>query len=333
MNEERAMAPKISVCIPTYNYAHYIPFAVESVLNQQFTDFELIIVDDCSKDNTEEVVSRFLYDKRVLFEKNERNLGLVCNWNKCLSKSRGEYIKFVLADDMLASDEALGRMACILDSDPSISLVASARYFIDSESRIIEIKSRFPAGFIADGPEVIKRCLNLLANPIGEPTAVMFRKADCARGFDERYQHLVDMEMWFHLLEKGRFAFIAEPLASFRIHPGQKTKENVAQLVHFDDQYLLLKGYLGKSYLPISSIMKFYHAFDKLYWLRKSGKKGVITRKEATRRILKHYSYLQFYCYYSMYKLMRLLFRIRKKINRRKDGESDQDHGLDWIKH
>ena len=105
------MAPKISVCIPTYNYAHYISFAVESVLNQQFTDFELIIVDDCSKDNTEEVVSRFLYDKRVSFEKNERNLGLVGNWNKCLSKARGEYIKFVFADDMLASDEALGRMA------------------------------------------------------------------------------------------------------------------------------------------------------------------------------------------------------------------------------
>ncbi|HIJ77231.1 MAG TPA: glycosyltransferase family 2 protein, partial [Deltaproteobacteria bacterium] len=121
------MAPKISVCIPTYNYAHYIAPAIESVLNQRLTDFELIILDDCSKDNTEEAVSRFLNDKRVLFEKNERNLGLVANWNKCISMARGEYIKFVFADDMLASQEVLGLMAGILDSDPSVTLVASAR--------------------------------------------------------------------------------------------------------------------------------------------------------------------------------------------------------------
>ena len=151
------MAPKISVCIPTYNYAHYISFAVESILSQQFTDFELIIVDDCSKDNTEEIVSRFLCDKRVSFETNERNLGLVANWNKCFSKAKGEYIKFVCADDMLASGQALGRMASILDSNPSVSLVASARYLIDSESRITGLVSHFPPDFIANGEDVIGR--------------------------------------------------------------------------------------------------------------------------------------------------------------------------------
>ena len=116
----------------------------------------------------------------------------------------------------------------------------------------------------------------------------MFRRADSARGFDERYQQIVDLEMWFHLLEKGRFAFIAEPLASFRIHPGQKTKENASRLNHLDDQYLLLKEYLEKPYLPFNFIGKFYQKFDILYGFRKFGKKGVITREEATRRILAH---------------------------------------------
>jgi glycosyltransferase involved in cell wall biosynthesis len=313
------MAPKISVCIPTFNYGHYISSAVESVLNQQFTDFELIIVDDCSEDNTEEVVSRFLYDKRVLFEKNERNLGLVGNWNKCLSKSRGEYIKFVFADDMLASDKALGRMASILDSDPSISLVASARHLIDSESGIIGFKSDFPPDFIADGPEVINRCLSRdkeYMNLIGEPTVVMFRRADCARGFDDRYYQIPDLEMWFHLLEKGRFAFMSEPLASFRIHPGQKTKENAVRLVGLDDHCLLFKEYFGKSYVHISSIMKFHRTFDKLYSLRKFGEKGAISREEASRRILAHCSYWQFYGYYPIHKLMRLLLKIGRAIHR-----------------
>ncbi|MGO9311403.1 MAG: glycosyltransferase family 2 protein [Syntrophobacteraceae bacterium] len=325
------MAPKISVCIPTYNYGHYISSAVESVLNQHFTDFELIIVDDCSKDNTEEVVSRFLYDKRVLFEKNERNLGLVGNWNKCLSKARGEYIKFVFADDMLASDKALGRMAGILDSDPSVSLVASARHLIDSESGIIGLTSGFPQDFIADGPEVINRCLRVsrdkeYMNLIGEPTVVMFRRADCARGFDDRYYQIPDLEMWFHLLEKGRFAFTAEPLASFRIHPGQKTRENDARVVGLDDHYLLFKEYFGKSYVHISSIIKFHRTFDQLYCLRKFGKKGVISREEATRRILAHCSYWRFYCYYPIHKVMRLFFKIGRAIDRNTDRKPDRNH-------
>ncbi len=314
------MAPKISVCIPTYNYGHYIAFAVESVLNQQFTDFELIIVDDCSKDNTEEVVSRFLRDERVLFKKNERNLGLVGNWNKCLSKARGEYIKFVFADDVLASDKALGWMAGILDSDPSVSLVASARHLIDSESGITGLRSNFPKDFIAEGPEVISRCLSQdtgVMNLIGEPTVVMFRRADCARGFDERYHQIPDLEMWFHLLEMGRFAFIAEPLASFRVHPGQKTKENAARLVSLDDHYILFKEYLGKPYLHIGSIMRFHRTFDKLYYLRKFGKQGVISREEASRRILAHCSYFQFYGYFPIHKLMRLLFKIGRTLDRR----------------
>ena len=63
--------PKVSVCIPTYNYADYLPFAIESVLGQSFTDFELIIQDDCSKDNTAEVVERYLSDRRLIFETNE----------------------------------------------------------------------------------------------------------------------------------------------------------------------------------------------------------------------------------------------------------------------
>lgn len=319
------MAPKISVCIPTYNYARYISFTIESILNQRFTDFELIVLDDCSKDNTEEVVSRFLHDKRVSFERNEKNLGLAGNWNKCLSKAKGEYIKFVFADDVLASDEALGLMAGVLDSDPSVSLVASGRHLIDSESKIIGFASHFPPNFVADGLEVINLCLKEDTNKIGEPTVVMFRRADCLRGFDERYQQLLDQEMWFHLLEKGRFAFIAQPLASFRIHPGQKTKENAADLMDIDDRYLLLSEYFSKPYCQLSFVSKFYMLFEILYSVRKYGKKGVITKEEVKRRIGKHCSYSRFWYRYVIYKLLRRLFRILGKPVRTWSGDPEQN--------
>jgi len=317
MNENYPTAPKVSVCLPTYNYAHYISHAVESVLSQRFTDFELIIVDDCSVDNTEEVVSRYRCDKRVSFEKNERNLGLVANWNKCLSKAKGEYIKFIFADDMLASDDALGRMAGVLDSDRSISLVASARHLIDSDSRITGLVSHFPPDFVVDGPEVITRCIKEDLNLIGEPTVVLFRRADASRGFNGKYQQIVDLEMWFHLLEKGRFAFIADPLASFRVHPGQKTKENEARLIHLDDLYLLLKDYLGKPYVNIGFARRFFQTFSILYLFRKFGKKGVITREEAKRRISAHCSYFRFCFYYVSYKIIRMYFKLRRSIAKR----------------
>lgn len=319
------MAPKISVCIPTYNYARYIAQAIESVLNQRLTDFELIVLDDCSKDDTEEAVSRFLCDERVSFEKNERNLGLVGNWNKCLSAARGEYIKFVFADDMLASPEALGLMAGVLDSDPSVTLVASARHLIDSESRVIGVASHFPPGFVAEGTDVINRCLKQYMNLIGEPSVVMFRRADCPMGFDKRYHQLIDMKMWFELLEKGRFAFIAQPLACFRIHPGQTTNENAAQLKNIDDRYLLLSEYSNKPYSRINSIRRFYLAFDTLNLIRKFGMKGIVSREEARKKIREHCSCPRFYFNFIIYKLLRKLFKMGRKKERKLYGTPGQN--------
>ena len=73
------MPPKVSILIPTYNHGHFLDEAIQSALNQTFTDFELIIVDNCSTDNNEAIVAKYLTDKRVSYVKSERNLGLVGN--------------------------------------------------------------------------------------------------------------------------------------------------------------------------------------------------------------------------------------------------------------
>ena len=80
--------PKISVLIPTYNYARFLPEAIESVLTQECRDFELLIVDDCSADNTAAIVLPFCArDERVRFSVNSANLGMVNNWNHCLQEA------------------------------------------------------------------------------------------------------------------------------------------------------------------------------------------------------------------------------------------------------
>ncbi len=308
--EKMQPSPKVSVLIPTYNYADYLPFPIESVLNQSFTDFELIIQDDCSKDNTAEVVERYLSDRRLIFQTNERNLGLAGNWNRCLSKARGEYIKFIFADDLLASPDCLAKMVSVLDRDRSVSLVASARNIIDSQSRLVHVLSEFGRGsFTADGRQIIFYCLLRLTNFIGEPSAVMFRRADSGRGFSPRYAHALDMEFWFHLLEQGRFCFIDEPLVSSRVHPRQKTNENVKNLTTLSDPILLLQDYIWRSYIPIGRALKYYFIIDTVYnWFWRPKKKRLMDRKTALRGI--RACFPGFFPAYPLYRLVKPFFRL-----------------------
>src|SRR3712207_8356912 len=97
MIQEKDMSscsPKVSVLMPTLNYARFLPEAIESVLNQTLSDFELVIVDNGSTDDTDEVIQRYLGDKRVHYYKNLTK-GMAGNWNKCIEYSKGTYLKFL----------------------------------------------------------------------------------------------------------------------------------------------------------------------------------------------------------------------------------------------
>src|SRR5208283_3355105 len=96
--------PKISVLIPTFEYGRFLPEAIESVLAQDLMDFELIISDDASRDDSGEVIRRYAArDPRIRYRLHERNIGMVANWNWCLKEACGEYVKFVFGDDCLPS--------------------------------------------------------------------------------------------------------------------------------------------------------------------------------------------------------------------------------------
>src|SRR5688572_5713153 len=93
--------PLVSVCIPTYNYAHLIADAIESVLRQTERDLELVVIDDCSTDDTEQVAARYADDPRFRFVRNPCNLGLFGNFNRCFELAEGEFVKVLCADDWL----------------------------------------------------------------------------------------------------------------------------------------------------------------------------------------------------------------------------------------
>jgi glycosyltransferase involved in cell wall biosynthesis len=243
--------PKISVLIPTFNYARFLPEAIESVLSQDFQDFELLIVDDCSGDNTAEVVKPYCSrDSRVQLIVHSRNMGMVNNWNYCLERARGEYIKFVFGDDRLYSPHALSRMSAMLESHSSATLAASARIILDERSKVVNLWRSLAEG-CHDGRKVIKACLMKNGeNLVGEPSAVLFRKADARRGFDPAYRQIVDVEMWFHLLDKGNLVYTREPLCAFRCHALQQTEINTANGVGRREHAVFFSNYASQPWVP-----------------------------------------------------------------------------------
>jgi len=257
--------PKVSVCVPTYNHAHFIRDAIESVLAQTFSDFELVVVDNCSTDNTREVVAGYAaQDARVRYVRNPENVGPRENLNRCIAEACGDYIKILCADDLL-EPACLESSVRLLESRPSVVMVATARHIVDVQLKPLRVASYAGHDLIVDGRSVINYSL-FNGNYIGEPGAVMFRRRDALRGFNTAFRLMIDLEMWLHILEEGDFAYIAEPLCTFRVHPGQETNNVVASLDFIDEEFWLLRKYAGQPYVDNSVLNRFKWAC-KVAWV------------------------------------------------------------------
>ncbi len=308
-------APAVSVLIPSYNHALYVAEAIESVLAQDFADFELLIVDDCSSDATAEVVQPFCQlDQRVHFAANPANLGMVENWNQCLDKARGQYIKFLFGDDKLSDPQALSKMISLLEKHPSAMLAASARTLLDEKSHVTDIVRPLPAG-CHRGRKIIARCVMEDANLIGEPSAVLFRKEDAQRGFDPNLRQIVDLEMWFYLLEQGDLAYTREPLCAFRQHAQQQTVVNTTTGLARKEHALFFAGYATKPWLP----RRF--RFSRLFELRRARRKHPEQDNPAMRALEQRLSEQMgkgWYLFYWLgYKLARPFENLNHSVRKR----------------
>ena len=215
-------APAVSVCIPTYRGAAHIAETIESALAQTFADFELVIVDDASPDETREVVARYR-DPRVRYVR-ERNAGVEENWNRCLRLARGRYFKLLPHDDLIAPD-CLARQVAVLESDRDqrLALVFCARRIIDSRSRAVMTR-RYPrsSGGVIPARAAVRSCIRSGANLLGEPGGVLFRTALAQRvgPFDASLRIVTDLDYWVRLLLHGDAYYLPEKLASFRVSAG-----------------------------------------------------------------------------------------------------------------
>ena len=251
----RADPPLASICIPVRNGERFLAQALQSVLQQTFGDCEIVVVDNASTDGTAALVEKLIADNPgapLRLFRNERNIGLVANFNACLTHARGKYVKFLCADDLLLPS-CIESMVHVLDNHPCVSLVAGGRLIIDEAGTRIGIQRYAGTQETVPGKEAINRCL-FGANYIGEPTAVMFRRDSALRGFREEFSHLMDMEMWFHLLEQGDLAILPEPLCAIRRHAAQMTALNIKSGALAEDNVRLYEEYGSKPYIRKSWI-------------------------------------------------------------------------------
>lgn len=284
---EKSSTPEVSVCIPTFNGAGYLRQAVESVLKQNYHNLEIVIVDNCSTDHTEGMVSELqqLSNGRIRFYQNDRNIGLVANLNKCLEYAKGAYIKFLCVDDMLLPG-CIEQMVKGLDLHPSARLACSSRLIIDNDGNKLGIRKYANGDTVVCGSQAITRCL-FGGNYIGEPTAVMFRKADLKGCFRLDLPQLSDMDMWFQLLEQGDLLYLVKPLCAIRSHPSQMTHANVKSGMLVEDNIKLFEAYSQKPYLETTWLLRLRHKLLMTYrvWV---SRKSISDKKR--KMVLKRYA-------------------------------------------
>lgn len=202
--------PKVSVIITTYNRSQYLGEAIQSVLSQNFTDFELIIVNDNPSDTKTNEVVRAYADDRIRYIKNEKNLGGAKSLNVGLQNARGEYMAILDDDDAWASPEKLGAQVKFLDEHSDTVVVGTNMIVRDSDGRDIGKRE-----YLTSDEEI--RCNFFRANSIAH-SSVLYRRdaALSVGGYDESLPRGKDYDLFLKLGKKGTLAVIPEYFVKYR---------------------------------------------------------------------------------------------------------------------
>ncbi len=209
MASESNHSPKVSICMPTYNRAKSLKQTLPTVLNQTFKDFELIITDDASPDNTEEVINSF-NDSRLRYYRNERNLRMPENLNKAISDAKGEYIA-VFHDHDLYEPTVIEEMVALLDKDKRIGFVHTGILWLNDETK--EKKNMVSSwDERTTGKTMFEKLLWSWSCPICALTMVRKRCYDEVGLYDPKFGFISDVDMWMRMCMKYDVGYIAKPL-------------------------------------------------------------------------------------------------------------------------
>ncbi|HRZ42495.1 MAG TPA: glycosyltransferase family 2 protein [Bacteroidales bacterium] len=204
------MPPVLSIMMPVYNGARYLRPAVESLLHQTFTDFELIVVDDGSTDNSMEIVASFS-DPRIRILRNGDNRGIVYSRNRALAEARGRYLASFDADD-IAHPRKFERQIRFLEEHPDFGMVGCRVYHIDAVGARLKSRWRLGAG------AAMIPALQLFRAYFIQSAVVYRREALPEGGYAEGFDIGEDYRMYYDVSQRYRAMNLPEYLLYYRIH-------------------------------------------------------------------------------------------------------------------
>jgi len=230
----------VSICIPVYNGEKFLGLCLESCISQSYRHFEIIVCDDCSTDRSEEVVRGYMRtEPRIKFFRNEKNSGLVGNWNNTIKLASGVWIKMLFQDDYLAPD-CLSRFMDA--SNTGTPLLVSRRNFVfdytpgKSEKKHYDNKNR-QFDTWANGKSLVitprqlakTAAYNININFIAEPSLTMFRKQEALEAglFDKDFLQVCDLDFLLRISSKKGLVYLPYDLCFFRLHAQATTNVNM----------------------------------------------------------------------------------------------------------
>jgi glycosyltransferase involved in cell wall biosynthesis len=295
--------PKVSVIIPAYNAAPYTVEAIESVLNQTFKDFEIIVVDDGSTDNTKELLQPYVDDCRINYIYKE-NGGASSARNMGIRASKGQYIACLDCDDLWLP-EKLEICTEFLENNPKIGLVYTRVFFIDSHGNNVGTSGgRCKSGMIFE-KLIVK---NFIMNSTPVVKKECFTKVGL---FDESVFHPADWDMWLRISEHYPIIYLDKILTKYRIRESRYFERNIehakSEIFRVLEKTFRLRTYLPKK-LKRKAISNVSFESAKAY-ARKLNLKNA--RKEAFKAVkLCPYNVK----YYLLFILLFLSIRLRSII-------------------
>jgi glycosyltransferase involved in cell wall biosynthesis len=219
-------APRVSVIVPNYNHARHLPQRLDSVLGQTFGDFELIVLDDASTDDSHSVLARYHARPRTRVVVNTRNSGCAfAQWNLGLEMSHGEYVWIAESDDY-ADPRFLETLVPLLDAHPNVGLAYCQSTLVNREGKEIGTSlpwtsdldpTRWASDFVSAGPAEVREYL-IRKNTIPNASAVLFRRSVMMASFpvDATFKLCGDWLQWGKMLLRSDVAYVARPLNFWR---------------------------------------------------------------------------------------------------------------------
>ena len=262
--------PLVSICIPIYNGEAFLAEALASVKTQTYPNLEVVVSDDRSSDASLAIVEQFQQEVDLpvrIFSHEPQGIG--ANWNHCVAKAQGTYIKFLFQDDVLLPT-CVEQMVEAFQQFPEVALVACKRDFMIDASldnaltaKWLQTYGDLQAELSGDYAKINSTTTYLNKamfgsatfmksplNKIGEPTTIMFRKQsfETIGGFDTHLEQILDYVFCYRILKESAVVILHDKLVKFRIHGNQATHQNRSKKIKDAEYYPQI---LYREFLPL----------------------------------------------------------------------------------